>query len=1045
MKNLLFAALVASTGMLVSTDANAVTKASVHSQNEWHDLQVNAVNRFPLHTNFFAYQTKDAALKGDKSASANFISLDGKWKFNWVENADQRPTDFYKTDFNDTQWKEMAVPGIWEMNGYGDPVYVNTGWAWRGHFKNNPPEVPVKDNHVGTYRRVIDIPASWTGRQVIAHFGSVTSNIYLYVNGHYVGYAEDSKVAAEFDITPYVRKGKNLITFQTFRWCDGSYSEDQDFWRLSGVARESFLYSRPKAVHVDDIRITPDLDAQYKNGSIAVACKVSGRAQVQFELIDATGKVVASAHSATKNSKTNTVKTTISLDSPSKWTAETPYLYTLLTTVKSGNNVQEVIPQKVGFRKVEIRNSQVLVNGQPILIKGANRHEMDPDRGYDVTLERMIEDIRLMKRFNVNAVRTCHYPDDPRWYDLCDQYGIYVCAEANQESHGFGYDNDAPAKKPLFAKQIMERNQHNVSMQFNHPSIIFWSLGNETVDGPNFEEAYKWIKTQDQSRPVQYEQAHKGAHTDIFCPMYMTQEGCINYSKSNAPKDNKPLIECEYNHAMGNSSGGFKEYWDAIRKYPKFQGGFIWDFVDQALHKKDKNGVAIYAYGGDYNSYDPSDNNFNENGFISPDRKPNPQAYEIGYWHQNIWAEPVDLQKGKISVRNEFFFRDLSNICLTWHLMEDGVEKQNGSVSDLKVAPQQTAEVTLPYDLSKVDGSKEILLNIEFRPKTDEPLISAGQIIAHRQLEVNRILDPHFGQDVEEKVKVKIADNKKSPIIVVSGDNFTLHFDKQSGLLAKYEVAGKNILGEGGTLKPNFWRAVTDNDMGAGINHKYKKWFHPEMRLTSLVVDKKEHTVTATYDMPKVKAALTLTYNIGNNGKLGVMMNMKPTTGSIKGIEMFRYGMVMELPYDMDASEFYGRGPIESYADRKLSQNIGIYKQTADEQFFPYIRPQENGLKSDVRWWKQTTANGFGIKVKGFDPLYASALHYTVDDLNDGDDKEQRHSPQVPKSKYTNLYLDFEHTGVGGINSWNGDARALPQYRVNFGTKSGALTIEPLL
>lgn len=622
---------------------------------EWHDLQVNEVNRYGLRTNFFAYENEQAALAGNMEKSANYLSLEGTWKFKWVADADQRPTDFYKADYDDSAWKTMQVPGIWELNGYGDPEYVNVGFGWRymfngdDYFKgfkkeykvtNDSLPVPITDNHVGSYRRVIELPANWDGKQVVAHFGSVTSNIYLFVNGHYAGYAEDGKVAAEFDITKFVKPGKNLIAFQTFRWCDGSWDEDQDFWRLSGVARNCYLFAKNPAVQVSNIKITPDLLNDYQDGELLINVNVKGNPLIDFQLINANNQVVGKSSGSFHSMLTGSARFTVR--NVKKWTAETPYLYTLLTIVKDRKgNVVEVIPQKVGFRKIEIKNSQLLVNGQPVLIKGADRHEMDPDGGYVVTRERMIQDIKIMKRLNINAVRTCHYPDDPVWYDLCDEYGLYITAEANQESHGFQYGQNSPVVTKLFAKQIMERNQHNVETYYNHPSVIVWSLGNETDNSQNFVDAYNWIKGQDKSRPVQYERGlwGHGDDSDIYCPMYMSHDGCEKYAKNDANK--RPLIQCEYNHTMGNSSGGFLEYWDLIRKYPKYQGGYIWDFVDQALHRTPNfkasrtladyeaisakyeagsgNMSPIYTYGGDYNKKDASDNNFNCNGVIGPD------------------------------------------------------------------------------------------------------------------------------------------------------------------------------------------------------------------------------------------------------------------------------------------------------------------------------------------------------------------------------------------------------------------------------------------
>lgn len=1066
------------------------------TMTEIEDLDVNELNRLPLHTTFFAYENEALALQGDRTKSKNFLSLHGTWKFNWVENRDQRPADFFEPNLDDSSWGTIPVPGIWEMNGYGDPIYVNPGFAWKTHFDGKPPRVPVKDNHVGSYRRSFTIPADWNGKQVIAHFGSVTSCIYLYVNGKFVGYAEDSKVAAEFDITPFVKAGEeNLIAFQVFRWCDGSWCEDQDFWRLSGVARDCFLYARNKEFHVEDLKITASLTKDYKQGHLWINAKKSNpEVEILWELLDADGKSVEKGFGVEEVYGLNI----------NKWTAETPYLYTLVAklyqttpTIKKLYQTNqgclespyekiyselakqqpiEVIPVKVGFRRVEIKNSQLLVNGKPILIKGANRHEIDPDGGYVVSRERMIQDIQIMKRLNINAVRTCHYPDDPIWYDLCDEYGLYVTAEANQESHGFQYGDDAEAKKPTFAKQILERNQHNVAAHFNHPSVIVWSLGNETVNGPNFEAAYEWVKKADQSRPCQWEQAGKtGWNTDIFCPMYRTPAECEAYCKD----DNmtKPLIQCEYNHTMGNSGGGLKEYWELIRKYPKYQGGYIWDFVDQALHRNinpknltasldELNKVANlpyselnkihYTYGGDYNDYDYSDNNFNNNGIIGPDRQLNPHAYEVAYQYQNIWVKPVgDIAKTlTVEVFNEYFFRDLSSYQMTWTMLVDGCVFEKGVIDNLDIAPQQSKTYEILFPIDEPDGfSTEILLNIEITQKEAEPLLEKGHRVAFFQIPVRQNKDLLFNDsedrdlyDFEQifgmktigalsKSKIKIDNKKKSDEITVWNANFSIKFDKTTGLLKQYQAYGNDLLGEGGTLRPNFWRAPTDNDMGAGLHKFFKVWKDPKMTLTELTssYDKKknEATVKAIYDMPDVKAQLTMAYVIDDGGAIHVFEKMT-TDPEAKVEKMFRYGVVMDLPYDFDQSKYYGRGPIENYADRKDCMPVGIYQQTADEQFFPYIRPQETGTKSDIRRWYQTNKNGVGLRIQASGTFSASALHYNISDLDEGEEKHQRHSPDVPKSKYTELTLDLEHAGVGGIDSWSNKAEAQPPYRVEY-------------
>ena len=1032
---------------------------------EWHDLQVNEINRLPLHTMHFAYDPNDFPGTGaeylDKKKSMNYLSLDGTWKFNWVANADERPTDFYKTDLDDSKWNNIQMPGNWEMLGYGQPEYVNVGFAWRGHFDQQPPAVPTKDNHVGTYRREINIPANWDGKRVIAHFGSVTSNIYLYVNGKFAGYAEDSKVAAEFDITPFLKKGKNLIAFQTFRWCDGSWCEDQDFWRLSGPARENYLYARSKDHRLLDVRVETELKNNYKDGYLNITAKVQGNTLAYFGLYDPDGKEVIVT--GTDNVRNGVAKYQLRVKNVRKWSAETPNLYTLVVSpIQNGGMYlpYEIVQVKVGFRKVEIKNKQFLVNGQPVLLKGADRHEMDPDEGYNVSEQRMIQDIMMMKRMNINAVRTCHYPDDPRWYDLCDKYGLYVVAEANQESHGFGYGDDAAAKKPEFAKQIMERNQHNVSMFFNHPSIVTWSMGNETVMGDNFLKAYKWIKEQDKTRPVQYEQARRGEGTDIFCPMYYPVAASEKYAKD--PNSPMPLIQCEYNHTMGNSGGNLSDYWDLIRKYPILQGGFDWDFVDQALHRNIVKPMSIlpykmnneelrkieYCYGGDYNKYDPSDNNFNCNGIIGPDRQMNPHAYEVAYQYQNIWAKMVNAETGEVSVHNENFFRDLSNYALAWSLEEDGVETQNGTIADLDVAAQQTKNFTIPYDKSKIKG-KEVFLNIDFRLKEAEPLLTAGQVMAYAQLPVvtkqacsgdcSKMLAQGHG-----KKKMKLA-AKKNNVVAVTTPNLTFKIDRSTGLISEYAYNGKSLLGEGGTLKPNFWRAPTDNDMGAGLQKKFKAWKNPQMNLKNIDVkkDKKTNSVTilTSFDMPEVQGQMDITYVVfANTGAVKVTEDFKATEGA-KVSDMFRFGMLMQMPYTMEKSNYYGRGPIENYSDRKDCMRIGVYTDDADNQYFPYIRPQESGTKSDIRWWKQTDATGLGLQVKSCTPFYASAIHFDTEELDDGDDKEQRHSFDLKKSKFTNLFLDSAHMGVGGENSWG--AWPLEKYRVHYGNKTFTFTLIP--
>ena len=1008
--------------------------AGAQTFQEWRNPEINAVNRAPMHTNYFAFENADAAKKANKKQSTNYMTLNGTWKFNWVKDADSRPTDFWKTGFNDKGWDDLQVPAVWELNGYGDPIYVNVGYAWRNQFQNNPPEVPTENNHVGSYRREIVVPASWNGKDIIAHFGSVTSNMYLWVNGRYVGYSEDSKLEAEFDLTPYLKPGqKNLIAFQVFRWCDGTYLEDQDFFRYSGVGRDCYLYARNKK-RIQDIRVTPDLDAAYQNGSLAINLDLKGSGKVDLELIDAQGKQVATA---TAN-KSGLV--TMNVENPKKWSAETPYLYTLRASMQGSN---EVIPVKVGFRKIELKGDQILVNGKAVLFKGADRHEMDPDGGYVVSPERMLQDIQIMKQFNLNAVRTCHYPDDNLWYDLCDQYGIYVVAEANIESHGMGYGDKTLAKNPSYKKAHLERNQRNVQRGFNHPSIIFWSLGNEAGDGPNFEQCYQWIKAEDPSRACQYEQARQKDHTDIFCPMYYGYEGMEKYGQRTDAT--KPLIQCEYAHAMGNSQGGFKEYWDLIRKYPNLQGGFIWDFVDQSCRWKGKDGVMIYAYGGDFNRFDASDNNFCDNGLISPDRVPNPHMYEVGHFYQNIWTTPADLSKGEVNVFNENFFRDLSAYYMEWQVLKDGKIIRTGRVDDLKIAPQETAKITL--NIGKTCTCKEWLLNVFYKLKNREGLLPAGFTVAKNQLTLNDYKAPSMDLKNVETTNVatvvpQIIDNQYH-YLIVKGNNFVAEFNKQNGYLSKYAVDGTEMLKEGAALTPNFWRAPTDNDMGAGLQNRYAAWKNPGLKLVSLnsKTENDQIVVNAEYDMKNVSAKLYLTYVINNEGAIKVTQKMTADKNATVS-PMFRFGMQMQMPKCFETVEYYGRGPVENYSDRNHSTDLGIYRQSVDEQFYSYIRPQETGTKTDIRWWKQLNAGGNGLKVVGDAPFSASALHYTICSLDDGEQKDQRHSPEVQKADLTNLIIDKAQMGLGCVNSWG--ALPLPQYMLPYGDYEFTFILTPV-
>ena len=958
--------------------ATALTAGA--QSNEWQDAGVNAVNRMPMHGSWFAYESPEAAQTGDKTLSERFVTLNGNWKFNWVRDADQRPTDFFRVGYNDKGWNDMPVPGLWELNGYGDPVYLNVGYAWRGWFKNDPPHVPVEQNHVGSYRRTVDIPAAWAGRQIVAHFGSVTSNIYLWVNGRYVGYSEDSKLEAEFDLTPYVKPGRNLIAFQVFRWCDGTYLEDQDFFRLSGVGRDCYLYARDKR-QITDIQVDAAPSADYTAGTVAVKAFFPRQARgcsVELALTDAQGRSVASQQlRVTKDEE----RCTLDAGKVALWSAETPVLYGLTATLRApAGEVIEVIPLRIGFRDVKIEGGQLLVNGRPVLIKGANRHEMDPDYGYYVSEGRMLEDIRIMKENNINAVRTCHYPDDARWYSLCDQYGLYVVAEANIESHGMGYGEKTLAKNPLYAKAHLERNERNVQRSINHPSVIIWSLGNEAGDGPNFDACYDWIKAYDPSRPIHHERAvysPGSRNTDIICPMYWDYERCEKYLAENPAK---PLIQCEYAHAMGNSMGGFKEYWDMIRREPKYQGGFIWDFADQALAWRSPEGRLTYRYGGDYNDTDASDSTFCCNGVLASDRSWHPHAYEVKHQHRPIHTTPRDLKNGVVNVYNENFFTDLSPYRLLWEITSDGQPVLSGTVERLDVAPQPTAAVTLGYKPEQVYAlGGELLLTVRYQLRERQGLLDALYEVAADQLTL-RGDDPaaRFAATAPAGT-LRVADK------TVSGEGFSVSFDPKSGFIRSYRLRNVELLA--GPVRPNFYRAATDNDLGVRQTGKYpdsQMWAKAEPQLTgfALTPGDSEVKAIADYTLPNVGAKLNLTYSIAADGSVRVSETMTADPARKDVADLMRFGMAFETPGMFDAVEYYGRGPMENYADRSGAAFVGRYAQRVADLFhMKYVSPQESGTRSGLRWWRLTDDSGLGVEICSDRHFSASAIPFAIPQL----------------------------------------------------------------
>ena len=1003
--------------------------ALAQSESRWQNVNINQQNREPRRANFFAFENLEKAQSFDKKKSANYLSMEGMWKFNFVKDHNKRPANFFALKYDDSQWKDFPVPGLFELNGYGDATYKNIGYAWATQFDPNPPYISELNNYTGSYRRTFELPKNWKGKDVYFHVGSATSNLTLWVNGKYVGYSEDSKVAAEFNISKYLKPGKNLIAMQVMRWCDGSYFEDQDFWRFTGIAREVYLYARPK-LHAADIRLNAALENNYQDGVLNYKVSLKGgKTDVAITLCDKDGKQIAQATGA---------QGVIKVPKVNAWTAETPYLYKAYITLKNKQGAAEVIPQKVGFRNVEIKNAQLLVNGQPVLVKGADRHEMDPDGGYVVSLERMIQDIKIMKQLNINAVRTSHYPCDPRWYDLCDEYGIYITAEANLESHGMGYEEKSLAKFPEYIVPHIERNEGNVKPLINHPSVIVWSLGNECGYGVNFEKAYDWVKACDKTRPAQYERGGYDSKTDIYCPMYIGYEESESYCKSNGTK---PYIQCEYAHAMGNSEGGFKEYWDLIRKYPKYQGGYIWDFVDQGLRDKSPvTGKEIFTYGGDYGRYPGSDYNFNCNGIIAPNRRLNPHAYEIQYVLQNVWIKDFDAENGSFNVYNENFFKNIDDLSLTATLFANGVKLTTIAIPDTKgIAPQATKLVkseALKSAIEKAEAehaTEEITINFAFASDGSQPLVDKGQVMARQQIVLNGY---EFDKvDAPANTGSKIEVEETNSYVKVSAERMSVTIGKKTGMIDYLDVDGEPMLKFRESMTPEFWRAPTDNDYGASLQKKMRVWKNPQMNLKSFDKSESKDSVvlTANFEMPEVKAELMLRYRINAAGEVAVTEKMT-TDKEAKVADLFRYGMQLQMPASFSKLEYYGRGPEENYIDRHSSAFIGKYEANVKDEYYPYVRPQESGNHTDIRYFSIfNPTTGKGITFEGYAPMECSAIPYLVEDLDAGVEKEHawgQHSGDLVEKGLVQLHIQQRQFGLGCIDSWG--SSPMEKYRMHY-------------
>lgn len=1027
---------------------------------KWQDPNFFEENRLPMRSTFIVTPTAEGVVsEHDFTQSPLYRSIGGVWNFYWTANAtDPQPAEFWDPKFDDSAWGKMPVPGLWEMNGYGVPLYKNTGYAWHNFYKSNPPYVPTERNAVGSYRRNIEIPSEWRGKQIYVHIGSATSNVSLWVNGHYVGYSEDSKLEAEFEITKYVKEGaENLFAMQIYRWCDGTYLEDQDFFRLSGIGRDCYIYARDKR-HIEDVKFVADLHNNYTNGHLDVNITTTKSVKnVRLTLLNPAGEQI-------KQEVLDVVKGKVErcwhLGNVSPWSAEIPTLYRLVVEVINGEKTIEATAFKVGFRKIEIKNAQLLVNGCPILIKGANRHEMNPNTGYYVTREDMIRDIQIMKELNINAVRTCHYPNSPLWYDLCDEYGIYVCDEGNIESHGMGYKDKTLAKRQDYEAAHLIRDQRMVLRDYNHPSVIYWSLGNEAGNGPNFHKCYDWIKAYDKSRPVHYEQANvvrygngKGMYnSDIDAPMYADYEQCEAHAKGKNPH-NRPLIQCEYAHAMGNSLGGLKEYWDLVRKYPTYQGGFIWDFVDQALAWRDeKTGELTYRYGGCWNKFDATDESFCCNGFIAANRKYHPSAYEVKQQYQNIWASATDAVAGRISVLNENFFKGVGNVRLVWSLVANGKAVKSGVVEQLSIAPQCKSEVQLGYNANDVKALKgEVLLNVSFVLKNEEPLLSAGYEVARNQF----ILTPYDLEAAFAAAQPKGVEKKSHYSVVLDGnkivgDSFVAAFNEQ-GFLSSYIYKGTQLLSK--PLRPQFYRAMVENDYGVRKNKKnrynhaaWMLWRNDAPMMTkfeSKLLKDKCVEVKAVYKYAKTGATVVMMYLIAPDGTIAVTEKMNKGQAEIKVENMLRFGVELAMPEAFDTIEFYGAGEHETYIDRTSSALVGVYKQSVADQFWPYYaRPQECGSHCDLRWWRIVDTSGRGFEVVSNVLFQATAIPYAPSQIDIHSEHYQKYSQRLTKDGNTYVNIDKAQMGVGCINSWGRLPRE--EYRLPYEDREFKFVLRPL-
>jgi beta-galactosidase len=1013
---------------------------------DWENEQIIGINKERGHATLFPYRSIETAQSGNRSGSPDYLSLNGAWKFFWVKKPSQAPDGFYGNDYDIEQWDEIDVPGSWQLQGYDIPIYTNVKYPFR---PVDPPNIPDDFNPVGSYKKTFTVPDSWQDRVIFLHFDGVKSAFYVWINGVQVGYSQDSATPAEFNITEYIKPGENTISVRVYRWSDGSYLEDQDAWRLSGIYRDVWLFAAPKT-HIRDFYVTTDFDEQYVNAGLSVDLKIrnystasSADNSAELYLYDEQGQQVVRSVQSEINAlpgEETVVRFKETVQKPRPWSAESPALYRLMLVLKDAEgNVTEAIPANIGFREVEIRNGQLLVNGKAIMIKGVNRHEHNPDKGRTVTRQDMLQDIKLMKQFNINAVRTSHYPNSPEWYALCDQYGLYLIDEANIETHEIWSKLSRDAR---WRTAFVDRAQRMVERDKNHPSVIIWSLGNESGYGENHEAMAEWIRSYDPTRPVHYEATDPGyssepSHFDIIANMYPSVEKMVGFT---IDYPDRPVIICEYAHAMGNSVGNLKDYWDAIEAYPRLQGAFIWDWVDQGLRQVTDDGVEWFAYGGDFGE-EITDGNFCINGLVDPDRKPQPELYEVKKVYQYVKFSAGDLKSGKLVLSNQYDFITLDPFAIAWNVISDGKQVQSGQLDPVRLAPGQQQEVVIPFKFPSPDAGQEFYLNVELKLAESVSWAGAGHVVAWEQFHLPVVPAGREKTTIGQLPAVTLTESESEAVI--SGTDFQLVFDKKSAAMNRYRAGGQDLIEQG--PRPNFWRAPTDNDAGGDDRSFAARWYKAGLDQLMMMPDQfraeqvNQHVVRVSAVFRPVSGnpgiRYTVQYTVFGNGELVVKNEYEIAEGTSP---LPRIGVQLVMPVEYSDFSWYGRGPHESYWDRKEGARIGLYAGSVLDQYFAYVRPQENGNKTDVRWACLTSKDGTGLLISMVDtPLNVGVHHYSIGNLT-----AARHTYEVKNENRVYMNIDWQQMGLGGDDSWN--PRTHEEYLLKPGRYSFSYRMSPV-